>query len=197
MRLACPAHLMSLDLITVNNLMRSTNYEAPKLQTLASTLRFAVTSASDASPPVDKTRGPKSYYQPTRWWITPTVWDIFTRKSVYVIVSLWRGPLCPSDIDIHSFVNGSTAHCWTCRFSASLSYTQLVGLLGRGINPSQGHYLTQTQNKRTQTSMLRVGFEPTTPCARAGEEGSCLRPRGHCGRLRYSQAGRKHRTFLL
>jgi hypothetical protein len=36
--------------------------------------------------------------------------------------------------------------------------------LGRGISPSQGRYLhmtTQTQNKRTQTSMPRVGFEPT------------------------------------
>jgi hypothetical protein len=38
-------------------------------------------------------------------------------------------------------------------------------LLGRGISPSQGRYLytEQTQNKRTQTSMLRVGFEPTIP----------------------------------
>jgi hypothetical protein len=36
-----------------------------------------------------------------------------------------------------------------------------IGLLGRVISPSQGRYLTQTQNKRTQASMLRVGFEPT------------------------------------
>jgi hypothetical protein len=38
--------------------------------------------------------------------------------------------------------------------------------LGRVISPSQGRYLhrtTQTQNKRTQTSMHRVGFEPTIP----------------------------------
>jgi hypothetical protein len=46
-------------------------------------------------------------------------------------------------------------------------YTQSVGLLGRGISPSQGRYLHteqhKTQNKRTQTSMPRVGFEPTTP----------------------------------
>jgi hypothetical protein len=35
-----------------------------------------------------------------------------------------------------------------------------------GISPSQGRYLhrtTQTQNKRRQTSMPRVGFEPMTP----------------------------------
>jgi hypothetical protein len=58
------------------------------------------------------------------------------------------------------------------------SYRQSVGLLGRVISPSQGLYLyteqhkhrplpihrtTQTQNKRTQTSMPRAGFEPTTP----------------------------------
>jgi hypothetical protein len=38
-----------------------------------------------------------------------------------------------------------------------------VGLLGRVISPSQGRYVTQTQNTRTQTSMFRVGFEPTSP----------------------------------
>jgi hypothetical protein len=31
------------------------------------------------------------------------------------------------------------------------------------ISPSQGHYLTQTQNKQKLTSMPRVGFEPTIP----------------------------------
>jgi hypothetical protein len=41
-------------------------------------------------------------------------------------------------------------------FSFVIFFTQTVGLLGRGISPSQGRYLhttTQTQNKRTQTSM--------------------------------------------
>jgi hypothetical protein len=44
------------------------------------------------------------------------------------------------------------------------SNRQLVGLLGREISPSEGRYLhrtKQTQNKRGQTSMPRVGFEPT------------------------------------
>jgi hypothetical protein len=42
----------------------------------------------------------------------------------------------------------------------------MVGLLGRGISPFQGHYLhtgQHKQNKRTQTSMPRMKFEPTTP----------------------------------
>jgi hypothetical protein len=38
-----------------------------------------------------------------------------------------------------------------------------VGLLGRVISPSQGRYLTQTQNKYKQTSMSRLGVEPTFP----------------------------------
>jgi hypothetical protein len=47
-----------------------------------------------------------------------------------------------------------------------LNFRQLVGLPGQGLSPSQGHYLhrtTQTQNKRRQTSMPSVGFEPTIP----------------------------------
>jgi hypothetical protein len=45
-------------------------------------------------------------------------------------------------------------------------FSQTVGLLGRVISSSQGRYLhrtTQAQNKRTQTSMPCVGFEPTIP----------------------------------
>jgi hypothetical protein len=49
------------------------------------------------------------------------------------------------------------------RFFSFLIYTQSVGLLGRRISSSQGRYLTQTQHKRTQTSMPRLGFESTTP----------------------------------
>jgi hypothetical protein len=61
---------------------------------------------------------------------------------------------------------GSTALCglWSL-FQFLNLYTQSVGLLGRGISPSQGRYLHteqhKQQNKRTQTSMPRVGFEPT------------------------------------
>jgi hypothetical protein len=40
---------------------------------------------------------------------------------------------------------------------------QLVRLLGQGISPSQGRYLTQTQNKHKQISMSWVGFEPMIP----------------------------------
>jgi hypothetical protein len=42
-----------------------------------------------------------------------------------------------------------------------LNLRYLAGLRGRGISPSQGRYLTQSQNK--QTSMPRVGIETTIP----------------------------------
>jgi hypothetical protein len=44
-----------------------------------------------------------------------------------------------------------------------LNLRQSVGPLGQVMSPSQGRYLTQTQNKHTQTSMPRVGFETTIP----------------------------------
>jgi hypothetical protein len=62
-------------------------------------------------------------------------------------------------------IYGSTALVDLSRFFGFLIYTQPIGLLGQGISPSQGRYLRtgHKQNKRTQTSMPLVGFEPTTP----------------------------------
>jgi hypothetical protein len=54
-------------------------------------------------------------------------------------------------------------HMWTLA-AFSVSYTQSVGLLRRVISPSQSRYLhteQDKQNKRTHTSMTRVGFEHT------------------------------------
>jgi hypothetical protein len=67
---------------------------------------------------------------------------------------------------------------WTLTaFFSLLIYTESVGLLGRGISPSQSRYIhrtTQPQNKRTQTSMPRVGFEPMIPVFGTGEDGLYL-----------------------
>jgi hypothetical protein len=74
---------------------------------------------------------------------------VLYRHIFFLSVSLWLY----SPLDFGRF------------FSFLILYT-VVGLLVRGISPSQGRYLhmtTQTQNKRTQTSMPRMGFEPTTP----------------------------------
>jgi hypothetical protein len=53
------------------------------------------------------------------------------------------------------------------RFFSFLIHTQSVELLGQGINlvarSLPTHRTTQTQNKRTQTFMPLLGFEPTIP----------------------------------
>jgi hypothetical protein len=51
-----------------------------------------------------------------------------------------------------------------------------------------------TQNKRKQTSMPRVGFEPSDLSVREGEDGSCLCPRGHCD-LKEKPKYSKKKTF--
>jgi hypothetical protein len=60
------------------------------------------------------------------------------------------------------------------RFFSLLIYTQSVGFLGRGISPSQGRYLHAEQHKH------RINGH--SPSVLAGQDGSCLRPRGHCDR---------------
>jgi hypothetical protein len=60
-----------------------------------------------------------------------------------------------------------------------LNLRQSVELLRRGFSPSQGRYLTQTQNKRTQTSHALNEIRTHDPSVRASEDVSCLRPRGH------------------
>jgi hypothetical protein len=57
-------------------------------------------------------------------------------------------------------------HTASVKCFVSLQFLNLrhsVGLLGRVISPSQGRYLTETQNNQKETSMPRVGFEPTIP----------------------------------
>jgi hypothetical protein len=55
---------------------------------------------------------------------------------------------------------------WMLFFFSFFIYTQSVVLLGRGISQPHGRYLhteQHKQNKRTQASMPRVGFEPMIP----------------------------------
>jgi hypothetical protein len=61
---------------------------------------------------------------------------------------------------------GSTAPMDLGHFLTFLVYTQSVGVLGRGISPSQGRYLHTEQHEHrinAHLSMPRVGFEPTIP----------------------------------
>jgi hypothetical protein len=53
-----------------------------------------------------------------------------------------------------------------------------------GDQPVARSLPTETQNKHTQASMPLSGIPTRDPRVRAGEASSCLRPRGHCDRLR-------------
>jgi hypothetical protein len=48
--------------------------------------------------------------------------------------------------------------------------------------PLPTHRSTQTQNKRHTDILASSGIRTHDPSVRASEDGSCLRPRGHCAR---------------
>jgi hypothetical protein len=83
----------------------------------------------------------------------------------------------------------SIGHLWNASFHLKfLNLRQSVGLLGRGISPSQGRYLHRTTQKHkinahnTDIHALS-GIRTHDPSVRAGEHVSYLRPAGHCDRL--------------
>jgi hypothetical protein len=53
------------------------------------------------------------------------------------------------------------------------------------------HRTAQTHNKRAQTSMSRVGFEPKMSVFERTETVHALHPRGHCNRLRFEPSRSK------
>jgi hypothetical protein len=56
---------------------------------------------------------------------------------------------------------------------------------------------TQTQNKRTQTDIhVSRGIRTQDRNVRAGEDGSCVRQRGHCNRLNKELYSVLNRSFL-
>jgi hypothetical protein len=63
-----------------------------------------------------------------------------------------------------------------------LNLRQSIGLLGRGISPSQGSYLhIDTKSMQTNIHVLS-GIRTHDPSVRASEDISYRRPRGHCDR---------------
>jgi hypothetical protein len=71
-------------------------------------------------------------------------------------------------------------------FSFVIFFTETVGLFGREISPPQGHYLHTGQHEHKINAHTNIhalsGTRTHDPNIRAGEDISCLRPRGHCGR---------------
>jgi len=60
----------------------------------------------------------------------------------------------------------------------------LVGLLGRGMNPSQGHYQHgTTEHRKTRTHIhTSSGIRTHDPIVQAVEDRTCLRPSSHWNR---------------
>jgi hypothetical protein len=107
------------------------------------------------------------------------------RLSVYLSVRpSVRSSIHPS---IHPPISASTALVDLGRFFSFLIYTQLVGLLGRGISPSQGRYLHTEQHKHRINAHTDIhassGIRTHDSSVREGEDGSCPRLRDHCDQL--------------
>jgi hypothetical protein len=81
---------------------------------------------------------------------------------------------------------GPTALVNFDHFFSFLIWTQSVGLLGRGISPSQGRYLHPEQHTHrinAHRHPCRMWDLNPDPSARADEDGSCLKPRRDCDQL--------------
>jgi hypothetical protein len=117
----------------------------------------------------------------TNWAIAALTF--FFLNCAHPIGEIVLPPLALSLILLPRWIIG---HPWNALFHFSfLILGQSVGHLGRGISPSQGRLPTQTQNKRVDIHSFS-GIRTHDPSARAGEDSSCLRPRGHCDRRAYS-----------
>jgi hypothetical protein len=78
----------------------------------------------------------------------------------------------------HSFINDSTAICWTpgLFFSFVIFFTQTPWMSDQPVDkPLPTHRATQTQNKRAQTHPCLEWIRTHDP----REDSSCLEPRGH------------------
>jgi hypothetical protein len=79
------------------------------------------------------------------------------------------------------------------RFFSFLIYTQSVGLLGRGINPSQGRYLHTEQHKQRIHAHRRPKLEwDSNPRSQRSSE-----LRGHCDRPFDNMQDRKGREMKV
>jgi hypothetical protein len=98
-------------------------------------------------------------------------------REVYCLKKFWFWL-----VDLFLLLPLDSEHWASVKRFVSLRFLNLrhsVRLLGRMISPSQGRYLTQTQN--TDINALS-GIRNHDSSVRASEDSSCLRPHGHCDR---------------
>jgi hypothetical protein len=109
--------------------------------------------------------------------------SIYLSIYLYVCLSV-RLSVCTDGANL------GAPQCCKCAWTEiSWSFTQSVGHLGRGISPSQGRYLHTGQHKHRIHTIHNAwnGIRTHDPSAWAGEDSSCLRPRGHYDRRKCSQ----------
>jgi hypothetical protein len=85
-------------------------------------------------------------------------------------------------------IYGSTALCWVlARYLSFLTFYTVGRTPWTGdqpvARPLPAHRTAQTQKKRRQISIPRMGFESTIPVFVRAKSVSCLIPRGRCDRL--------------
>jgi hypothetical protein len=104
-------------------------------------------------------------------------YDLWTNKSLWTLCSKVM-----SNLLYYSFIHQwfySPLLCPGLVFSFVIFFTQSVGLLGRGISPSQGRHLhtrttTQRINEHTDIHALN-GIRTHDQTVRESEDSSCLR----------------------
>jgi hypothetical protein len=107
----------------------------------------------------------------------PSIW-LYIYISIYLSTHVY--------LSIYLSVYGSTAFVNLDRFFSSSIYTQSVELLRRGISLSQSRYLhtEQHEHRKMHTDIhASSGIRAHDPSIQAGEDDSCLRTPGYCGRL--------------
>jgi hypothetical protein len=132
------------------------------------------------------------YYHPLPFFYILSHWPGALSGSIYfycVRYNITGGHVSTNYLSIYLYFYLSVClqPLWTlAAFFNFLIYTQSVGLLGRVMNPSQGRYLHTEQHKNRINAQTDIhassGIRTHDPSVRAGEDGSCSRPCGHCDR---------------
>jgi hypothetical protein len=110
---------------------------------------------------------PSTYYIPTYLFIYLSIHLLQTYVSIYLSITYYIPTYLSIYLSINQSINGSTVRLLDFgRFFSSLILHTVGRILWTGDQQSQGlypHTEQRTGNKRTQTSMPKVGFEPIIP----------------------------------
>jgi hypothetical protein len=117
-----------------------------------------------------------------QWRDTSTVSDVSMKVGLEVKAEKTNYMLTSHHQHHHHQIYGLLLGPGLC-FNFVIFITQTVGVLGRGMSPSQGRYLHIGQHKHRINACTNIrdlsGIRTHDPSVRANEDSTCLRPRGH------------------